>query len=95
MTPVRGDARGRRETGGANIQFAVHPETGRMVVIEMNPRVCDPVLLAPKATGFPIAKLAAKLALGYTLDQLKNDITRQTLAGFEPRIDYCVMKVPR
>jgi carbamoyl-phosphate synthase large subunit len=83
------------ETGGSNIQFAVHPETGRMMVIEMNPRVSRSSALASKATGFPIAKIAAKLAVGYTLDEIKNDITRETPACFEPTIDYCVVKVPR
>src|SRR4030081_683911 len=83
------------ETGGSNIQFAVNPDTGRMVVIEMNPRVSRSSALASKATGFPIAKIAAKLAVGYTLDELKNDITRETPASFEPTIDYCVVKVPR
>ena len=83
------------ETGGSNIQFAIHPQTGRMVVIEMNPRVSRSSALASKATGFPIAKIAAKLAVGYTLDELKNDITRETPACFEPSIDYCVVKVPR
>jgi carbamoyl-phosphate synthase large subunit len=83
------------ETGGSNIQFAVHPRTGRMVAIEMNPRVSRSSALASKATGFPIAKFAAKLALGYTLDEIPNDITRQTPASFEPTIDYCVVKVPR
>ncbi len=83
------------ETGGSNIQFAVHPETGRMVVIEMNPRVSRSSALASKATGFPIAKIAAKLAVGYTLDEIRNDITRETPACFEPTIDYCVVKVPR
>ncbi len=83
------------ETGGSNIQFAVHPQTGRMVVIEMNPRVSRSSALASKATGFPIAKIAAKLAVGYTLDELKNDITQETPACFEPSIDYCVVKVPR
>ena len=83
------------ETGGSNIQFAVHPENGRMVVIEMNPRVSRSSALASKATGFPIAKIAAKLAVGYTLDEIKNDITRETPACFEPSIDYCVVKVPR
>ncbi len=83
------------ETGGSNIQFAVHPETGRMVVIEMNPRVSRSSALASKATGFPIAKIAAKLALGYTLDEIPNDITRLTPASFEPTIDYVVVKVPR
>ena len=83
------------ETGGSNIQFAVNPKTGRMIVIEMNPRVSRSSALASKATGFPIAKIAAKLAVGYTLDELKNDITRETPACFEPTIDYCVVKVPR
>jgi carbamoyl-phosphate synthase large subunit len=83
------------ETGGSNIQFAVHPDNGRMVVIEMNPRVSRSSALASKATGFPIAKIAAKLAIGYTLDEIKNDITRETPACFEPSIDYCVVKVPR
>ena len=83
------------ETGGSNIQFAIHPETGEMVVIEMNPRVSRSSALASKATGFPIAKIAAKLAVGYTLDEIGNDITRETLASFEPTIDYCVVKVPR
>nr|MBC8462530.1 carbamoyl-phosphate synthase large subunit [Deltaproteobacteria bacterium] len=83
------------ETGGSNIQFAIHPETGEMVVIEMNPRVSRSSALASKATGFPIAKIAAKLAIGYTLDEIPNDITRETLASFEPTIDYCVVKIPR
>lgn len=83
------------ETGGSNIQFAVCPKTGRMVVIEMNPRVSRSSALASKATGFPIAKIAAKLAVGYTLDELRNDITRETPASFEPTIDYCVVKIPR
>ncbi|ABC81502.1 carbamoyl-phosphate synthase large subunit [Anaeromyxobacter dehalogenans] len=83
------------ETGGSNIQFGVHPQTGRMVVIEMNPRVSRSSALASKATGFPIAKIAAKLAVGYTLDEIKNDITRYTPASFEPTIDYVVTKVPR
>ena len=83
------------ETGGSNIQFAVCPTTGRMVVIEMNPRVSRSSALASKATGFPIAKIAAKLAVGYTLDELRNDITRETPASFEPTIDYCVVKIPR
>ena len=83
------------ETGGSNIQFAVCPQTGRMVVIEMNPRVSRSSALASKATGFPIAKIAAKLAVGYTLDELRNDITRETPASFEPTVDYCVVKVPR
>src|ERR1700746_3518482 len=83
------------ETGGSNIQFAVNPDNGRMVVIEMNPRVSRSSALASKATGFPIAKIAAKLAVGYTLDELRNDITRETPASFEPAIDYCVVKFPR
>jgi carbamoyl-phosphate synthase large subunit len=83
------------ETGGSNIQFAVNPLNGRMVVIEMNPRVSRSSALASKATGFPIAKIAAKLAVGYTLDEIRNDITRETPASFEPTIDYCVVKVPR
>ena len=83
------------ETGGSNIQFAMDPKTGRMIVIEMNPRVSRSSALASKATGFPIAKLAAKLAVGYTLDELRNDITRETPASFEPSIDYVVTKVPR
>jgi carbamoyl-phosphate synthase large subunit len=83
------------DTGGSNIQFAVDPATGRMVVIEMNPRVSRSSALASKATGFPIAKLAAKLAVGYTLDELANDITRKTRACFEPTIDYVVVKAPR
>ncbi|MGW0893923.1 carbamoyl-phosphate synthase large subunit [Saccharopolyspora sp. NPDC002578] len=83
------------ETGGCNIQFAIHPETGRMVVIEMNPRVSRSSALASKATGFPIAKIAAKLAIGYTLDEISNDITGETPASFEPTLDYVVVKVPR
>ncbi|MCX5701103.1 MAG: carbamoyl-phosphate synthase large subunit [Candidatus Omnitrophica bacterium] len=83
------------ETGGSNIQFALNPDTGRMVVIEMNPRVSRSSALASKATGFPIAKIAAKLAVGYTLDEIPNDITRETPACFEPAIDYCVVKIPR
>ncbi len=83
------------ETGGSNIQFAVHPDTGEMVVIEMNPRVSRSSALASKATGFPIAKIAAKLAVGYTLDEIPNDITKETMAAFEPTIDYCVVKIPR
>ncbi len=83
------------ETGGSNIQFAVDPATGRMVVIEMNPRVSRSSALASKATGYPIARVAAKLAVGYTLDELQNDITRTTPASFEPAIDYCVVKIPR
>ena len=83
------------DTGGSNIQFAINPENGDMVVIEMNPRVSRSSALASKATGFPIAKIAAKLAVGYTLDELPNDITKETLASFEPTIDYCVVKIPR
>jgi carbamoyl-phosphate synthase large subunit len=83
------------ETGGSNIQFATEPETGRMIVIEMNPRVSRSSALASKATGFPIAKIAAKLAVGYTLDEIRNDITRETPASFEPTIDYVVTKIPR
>jgi carbamoyl-phosphate synthase large subunit len=83
------------DTGGCNIQFAVHPETGRLVVIEMNPRVSRSSALASKATGFPIAKIAAKLAIGYTLDEIPNDITRETPAAFEPTLDYVVVKIPR
>jgi carbamoyl-phosphate synthase large subunit len=83
------------ETGGSNIQFAVSPEDGRMVVIEMNPRVSRSSALASKATGFPIAKIAAKLAVGFTLDEIRNDITRETPASFEPVLDYCVVKFPR
>src|SRR5512145_2994449 len=83
------------DTGGSNIQFAVHPDTGEMVVIEMNPRVSRSSALASKATGFPIAKIAAKLAVGYTLDEIPNDITRVTPASFEPTIDYVVTKIPR
>src|SRR5438034_4387099 len=83
------------ETGGAHIQFAVSPDDGRLVVIEMNPRVSRSSALASKATGFPIAKIAAKLAVGYTLDEIRNDITRETPASFEPAIDYCVVKFPR
>jgi carbamoyl-phosphate synthase large subunit len=83
------------ETGGSNIQFAVNPENGRMVAIEMNPRVSRSSALASKATGFPIAKIAAKLAVGYSLDEIPNDITKKTPACFEPTIDYCVVKIPR
>ena len=83
------------ETGGSNVQFAVDPDSGRMIIIEMNPRVSRSSALASKATGFPIAKIAAKLAIGYTLDELPNDITGETLAAFEPTIDYVVTKVPR
>jgi carbamoyl-phosphate synthase large subunit len=83
------------ETGGSNIQFAINPVDGEMVVIEMNPRVSRSSALASKATGFPIAKIAAKLAVGYSLDEIANDITRETRASFEPTIDYCVVKIPR
>jgi len=83
------------DTGGSNIQFAVNPKNGRMVVIEMNPRVSRSSALASKATGFPIAKIAAKLAVGFTLDEIRNDITRETPACFEPTIDYVVVKMPR
>ncbi len=83
------------ETGGSNVQFAVHPQTGRMIVIEMNPRVSRSSALASKATGFPIAKIAAKLAVGFRLDEIRNDITRETPACFEPTIDYVVTKIPR
>src|SRR5262249_85318 len=84
------------ETGGSNVQFAINPKNGRMIVIEMNPRVSRSSALASKATGFPIAKVAAKLAVGYTLDEIANDITGgATPASFEPTIDYVVTKVPR
>jgi carbamoyl-phosphate synthase large subunit len=83
------------DTGGSSVQFAVNPVDGRMVIIEMNPRVSRSSALASKATGFPIAKIAAKLAVGYSLDELKNDITNRTLAAFEPTIDYIVTKLPR
>jgi len=83
------------ETGGSNVQFAINPEDGELVVIEMNPRVSRSSALASKATGFPIAKIAAKLAVGYTLDEIPNDITRETMASFEPTIDYVVVKIPR
>lgn len=83
------------ETGGSNIQFAVHPETGRIIIIEMNPRVSRSSALASKATGFPIARIAAKLAVGYTLDEIPNDITKTTPSCFEPVIDYVVVKIPR
>ena len=83
------------ETGGSNVQFAVNPEDGELMVIEMNPRVSRSSALASKATGFPIAKIAAKLAVGYTLDEIPNDITSETYASFEPSIDYCVVKIPR
>src|SRR5207248_2084588 len=83
------------ETGGSNVQFAVNPRNGDQVIIEMNPRVSRSSALASKATGFPIAKIAAKLAVGYTLDEIPNDITKKTPASFEPTIDYVVTKVPR
>src|SRR4051812_14689024 len=83
------------DTGGSNVQFAINPENGRMVIVEMNPRVSRSSALASKATGFPIAKIAAKLAVGYRLDEIRNDITRQTPACFEPTIDYVVAKIPR
>jgi carbamoyl-phosphate synthase large subunit len=83
------------DTGGSNVQFAINPTDGEMVVIEMNPRVSRSSALASKATGFPIAKIAAKLAVGYTLDEISNDITGETLASFEPTLDYCVVKIPR
>src|SRR5688500_18637671 len=83
------------DTGSCNIQFAVDPATGRLVVIEMNPRVSRSSALASKATGFPIAKIAAKLAIGYTLDEIPNDITLRTPAAFEPTIDYVVAKIPK
>ena len=83
------------ETGGSNVQWALNPENGRMIIIEMNPRVSRSSALASKATGFPIAKIAAKLAIGYTLDEIRNDITRETPACFEPSIDYVVTKIPR
>ncbi len=83
------------DTGGSNVQFAINPQTGEMIVVEMNPRVSRSSALASKATGFPIAKIAAKLAVGYTLDEIKNDITGETQAAFEPTLDYCVVKIPR
>ncbi len=83
------------ETGGSNVQFTVNPEDGELMIIEMNPRVSRSSALASKATGFPIAKIAAKLAVGFTLDEIKNDITQETYAAFEPTIDYCVIKIPR
>ncbi|MEA3279952.1 MAG: carbamoyl-phosphate synthase large subunit [Thermodesulfobacteriota bacterium] len=83
------------DTGGSNVQFAVNPENGEMIVVEMNPRVSRSSALASKATGFPIARIAAKLAVGYTLDEIPNDITGETLASFEPSLDYCVVKIPR
>jgi len=83
------------ETGGSNVQFAVNPHDGRMIIIEMNPRVSRSSALASKATGFPIAKIAARLAVGYTLDEIQNDITKATPACFEPTIDYVVVKIPK
>src|ERR1043165_6316209 len=83
------------DTGGCNIQFAINPQDGRIVVIEMNPRVSRSSALASKATGFPIAKIAAKLAIGYTLDEIPNDITEKTPASFEPTLDYVVVKIPK
>src|SRR5690554_5428636 len=83
------------DTGGCNIQFAIDPKDGRVIVIEMNPRVSRSSALASKATGFPIAKIAAKLAIGYRLDEIPNDITRVTPASFEPTLDYVVVKIPR
>ncbi len=83
------------DTGGSNCQFAIHPDTGEMIVVEMNPRVSRSSALASKATGYPIAKIAAKLAVGYTLDEIPNDITGETMASFEPTLDYCVVKIPR
>ena len=83
------------DTGGSNVQFAINPKNGDMIVVEMNPRVSRSSALASKATGFPIAKIAAKLAVGYTLDEIANDITGETLASFEPTLDYCVVKIPR
>ena len=83
------------DTGGSNVQFAINPANGRMVIIEMNPRVSRSSALASKATGFPIAKIAAKLAVGYRLDEIHNDITRKTPACFEPTIDYVVVKIPK
>ena len=83
------------DTGGSNVQFAINPKDGRMVIIEMNPRVSRSSALASKATGFPIAKIAAKLAVGYRLDEIRNDITKETPASFEPTIDYVVAKIPK
>ena len=83
------------DTGGSNVQFALNPVNGELIVIEMNPRVSRSSALASKATGFPIAKIAAKLAVGYSLDEIPNDITRVTPACFEPSIDYVVVKIPR
>src|SRR5918912_3072925 len=92
---VPGIRKGGGGTGGSNIQFAVNPENGSMRVIEMNPRVSRSSALASKATGFPIAKIAAKVAIGYTLDEIRNDITQETPASFEPTLDYVVVKIPR
>ena len=83
------------DTGGSNVQFAINPKDGRMIIIEMNPRVSRSSALASKATGFPIAKVAAKLAVGYRLDEIKNEITGETMVAFEPTIDYVVTKIPR
>ncbi|MEZ4577457.1 MAG: hypothetical protein R2875_05415 [Desulfobacterales bacterium] len=83
------------ETGGSNVQFAINPADGEMIIVEMNPRVSRSSALASKATGFPIAKIMTKLAVGYTLDELPNDITGETVASFEPALDYCVVKIPR
>src|SRR5207249_9653645 len=83
------------DTGGSNVQFAINPQDGRMVIVEMNPRVSRSSALASKATGFPIAKIAAKLAVGYRLDEIKNDITLKTPACFEPTLDYVVVKIPK
>ncbi len=83
------------DTGGSSVQFAVNPQNGEMLVVEMNPRVSRSSALASKATGFPIAKIAALLAVGYTLDEIPNDITGRTMAAFEPALDYCVVKIPR
>ncbi len=93
--PSAASTRSASYTGGSNVQFAINPENGRMVVVEMNPRVSRSSALASKATGFPIAKIAAKLAVGYRLDEIRNDITRATPACFEPTIDYVVVKIPR
>src|ERR671938_216591 len=92
---VPGIRKGGGGTGGSNIQFAVNPRDGLLIVIEMNPRVSRSSALASKATGFPIAKIAAKVAIGYTLDEIPNDITAETPASFEPTLDYVVVKVPR
>ncbi len=83
------------DTGGSNVQFAINPINGRMVIVEMNPRVSRSSALASKATGFPIAKIAAKLAVGYRLDEIRNDITKTTPASFEPTLDYVVVKIPK